>query len=120
MTDQYNTGEEIEGVVFEDNQQASPEVVFTPVVEEKRKNLAEFYSPLFHKRFSRTQIYWAVFLSIGIFWVGKILFTVHTFVQEVNDYQTSMIEDRPQYENRERKIPTAHVTSEATSSKNKK
>lgn len=117
--DQYNSGEEIEGVVFEDNQQTLPEVVFTPVAEEKRTNLAEFYSPLFHRKFSRTKIYWAIFLSIGTFWISKILFTVHTFAQEVNDYQTSMIEDRPQYENRVRKTPVTPVASETASPKKK-
>lgn len=103
--DQDNTGEGIEGVVFEDTPQSLPEVAFTPVNEEKRKNLAEFYSPLFHKRFSRTQMYWAAFILVGAFWTVKILFFVHTFAQEINDYQTSMTEDRPQYEKRVKKTP---------------
>jgi len=116
--EQEKQGEEIEGVVFEDNQQALPEVVFTPVSDEKRKNLAEFYSPLFYKRFSLTQIYWVAFILVGGFWTVKILFFVHTFVQEINEYQTSMTEDRPHYEDRVKKTPIP-VPSENSSVKKK-
>jgi len=79
-----------QGVVFEKKASDSEDSVFVPIELETRTKLREFYSPLFHRKLSKSGIYWIIFLLISAGSTGGILYFIRSFAGETERFQKEM------------------------------